>query len=75
MMAVDVSEDRIEVEPAKRSVAVTPGDRACEPVPSLLDDRPRRNLALLYGGASRPVSPAFARVLRGQEASGEFAGR
>jgi hypothetical protein len=60
MMARETSENRIEAERVKRSIAVISGDFACISVPGLLDDQAMRNLALLYGGASRRPAPVFA---------------
>ena len=60
MMALETSENRIEAERVKRSIAVISGDCACLSVPSLPDDRAMRNLALLYGGAPRRPAPVFA---------------
>lgn len=53
MIALHESENRIDAERLKCSIARTAGDCAPEAAPGFPNDRAMRNLALLYGGASR----------------------
>jgi hypothetical protein len=60
MIALHESENWIDAERLKRSIARTAGDCACEAAPGLPNDRAMRNLELLYGGAPQRIAPVFA---------------